>query len=361
MSQHSSLDSIGLKHGTDKASFHHNYLEFYEQFFSPIRHQQLNILEIGVQGGASLRTWEEYFPAATIVGADIDGEAKRFERGRVAIEILDQSNIEELTQAAVKRGPFDIVIEDGSHFCEHQITSLRTLFPFLKNGGIYIVEDLQTNYGAMLEKYRGIATITCVEYLKSLIDLRVGDDEVEIDKIEDAFLRSYGRSVQFITFYRRACLLKKNFIDRRIVNPGNPLLANSDEERSIEVVIKAHLSDLGDVFGRDGFVNVGSKYSYQELSITSVDSVLEYRVRLSDYAWSDWSTEGVSLGTRGKALPLRGVAVRLRDDERDRYSISLAAQFADGNDLVKASSGEDCISKTGAPLCGLQVDLKKST
>ncbi len=41
---------------------------------------------------------------------------------------------------------------------EHQITTLRALFPFLRSGGYYVVEDLQTNYGALQAKYRGIAS-----------------------------------------------------------------------------------------------------------------------------------------------------------------------------------------------------------
>ena len=33
-----------------------------------------------------------------------------------------------------------------------------TVVPFLRNGGHYIVEDLQTNYGSFQTKYRGVAS-----------------------------------------------------------------------------------------------------------------------------------------------------------------------------------------------------------
>jgi predicted O-methyltransferase YrrM len=154
MSPNSTLDAIGLKYGTDKASSANNYLDFYEFFFAPLRYTQLTVLEIGVFNGASTKTWEEYFPESKIIGADINPGTKRFEQGRVIIEQLDQSNIEELTRVASKHGPFDIIIEDGSHMWEHQITSLRTLFPFLKNDGIYVVEDLHTNYGSLKTNYK---------------------------------------------------------------------------------------------------------------------------------------------------------------------------------------------------------------
>ncbi|MFE3638938.1 class I SAM-dependent methyltransferase [Streptomyces sp. NPDC059168] len=47
---------------------------------------------------------------------------------------------------AAERGPFDIVIDDGSHLNEHVLTSFEALFPHLRPGGLYVVEDTQTAY-----------------------------------------------------------------------------------------------------------------------------------------------------------------------------------------------------------------------
>ena len=204
-----SLDEIGLKHQTDKSSLTHNYLNFYELFFEPLRTTDIKILEIGVYHGASLKTWEEYFSKANIIGVDINTETKKYESNRTTIEIANQSNIEDLTKLSMLHGPFDIIIEDGSHMWEHQITSLRTLFPFLKPGGYYIVEDLHTNYGANKQKYKGVSSISCVEYLKRWLDSLVGYGQVNLNDIEDAFLRTYGRSAKFLIFHRHACLIKK--------------------------------------------------------------------------------------------------------------------------------------------------------
>ena len=141
------LDLIGLKFGTDKSSASHDYLSIYERFFCHRRNDPLKILEIGVLNGASLKVWEEYFPNSRIIGADIDEGTRRFASGRIEIEIIDQSNLEDLVRLGVRHGPFDIIIEDGSHIWDHQITTLRTLFPFVRDGGFYVVEDLETNYG----------------------------------------------------------------------------------------------------------------------------------------------------------------------------------------------------------------------
>jgi len=360
MSSTTTLDSIGLRHGTDKSSAHHDYLNFYEFFFEPLRYAQLRLLEIGVFGGASLRTWEEYFPNAAIVGADISPQAKQFERGRVRIELLDQSNVEELTRMAVKHGPFDLIIEDGSHMWEHQVTSLRTLFPFVKENGVYIVEDLQTNYGAMQKDYRGNASITCVDYLKRWLDLRVAGDQIPISDLEDSFLRTYGRAVEFMTFYRHACLIKKRFPTvSREISAGQPLAAGSDGN-VIPVRILAHVSDKGDVFGSSGFINLGSdRFGLQGLAIDCADRVLEYRVRWPDGTWSDWVRGDAFVGTRGQSKILTGFTIRLRSEEKHEYALRAYGQFAGSEEPVEASDGRDCAPSSIAPLCGIQVELTR--
>src|SRR5580658_9824704 len=182
------LDEIGRKYGTDKASLHHDYLNFYERFLAPARYEPLTVLEIGVFQGASLYTWRDYFPNARIIGVDILPACLQFKSDRVIIELADQSNLEHLAQLALEYGPFDVIIEDGSHMWEHQIHTLRALFPFVKNGGLYFVEDLQTNYGSMQAQYRGVATESCTSFLKRWMDLYVADDLIDLKTVEDPFL-----------------------------------------------------------------------------------------------------------------------------------------------------------------------------
>lgn len=180
-------------------------------FFAAMRNKPLTVLEVGVLGGASLRTWRDYFPNAKIIGADINRNAKQFEEDRVQIEIMDQSNLEDLTRVAMKHGPFHLIIEDGSHKWEHQITSLRTLFPFVADKGFYVVEDLHTNYGKNADTYKGVSTSTCMDLLKAWLDLCVGGTLRDFNEIEDAFLRTYGRATEFMIFKNAVCLIKKRY------------------------------------------------------------------------------------------------------------------------------------------------------
>ncbi len=360
MSVKISLDAIGLAHGTDKSSFHHNYLNFYETHFARLRERAITVLEIGILNGASLKVWKDYFPRAKIVGADIMPATKKFEEDRVSVEILDQSNIEELTSLATRHGPFDIIIEDGSHMWEHQITTLRTLFLFVKKDGIYIVEDLQTNYGSLRDDYRGISGRTCVDYLKSWLDLCVADDELPLEQVEDAFLRTYGRSVRFLAFYRRACLIQKAYrAPIRERNPGSPLRRIAKPLSACKVHVLAHISGIGDVVGNGGYVHLGDDpASFQGLSIDSPAAPVEYRVRSFDGLWSEWTANNGFVGTRGQARLLSGVAVRLAGGAKEGCVLRVSGRFAGSAAIVEAGDGEDCTAASGGALCGLQVDIE---
>jgi Clostridial hydrophobic W len=360
MPQMGILDAIGLRHGTDKASQVHNYLSFYELFFADLKDKNISLLEVGVLYGASLNTWKEYFPNAKIVGVDISPSTKIYEGDRIFIELLDQSNIEELTRVAIKHGPFDIIIEDGSHLWEHQITSLRTLFPFVKDGGIYIVEDLQTNYGPMRNQFKGISNLSCAEYLKSLVDLHVGGNQISMDKVEDAFLRTYGQNLHFITFYRHMCLIRKRFpiINRELV-AGSPLVADLASDRSVRVRVNAHVSFKGDIVGGSGFVNIGpDTFSIQGFFIVTDEKILEYRVRQEgDSTWGDWHESGNFAGTRGQSKSLVGFTVRLKKEITDRYVLRAFGRFAGAVEPVQVGDGQDCVSAREAPLCGIQIEI----
>jgi hypothetical protein len=117
-----------------------------------------SVFEIGVgggddplEGGNSLRMWRSYFPGATVYGLDIC--AKRLPpEPRIVVLQGDQSDQAFLAKLGASYGPFDLVIDDGSHFGRHQSASFAALFPAVRPGGLYVLEDLETAYW---ESYEG--------------------------------------------------------------------------------------------------------------------------------------------------------------------------------------------------------------
>jgi hypothetical protein len=149
----SALDIIANSYGTDKASHLHNYCEKYEKYLPFKRYDELKIMEIGVLRAESLRTWKDYFYQSQIIGIDILPECEKYEKDRISIEIGSQVDGSFLNEVSEKHGPFDMILDDGSHMSSHQIYSFEHLFDSVKSGGVYIVEDVFTSYWPWWSSY----------------------------------------------------------------------------------------------------------------------------------------------------------------------------------------------------------------
>lgn len=202
------LDEIGLKNGTDKASDRNDFLRRYEPFLEKHRNQKVKLLEIGVLGGSSIRTWRDYFSEGEIIGGDINPDVKQYAGDRICIEIIDQGKAVDL-ERLVAKGPYDVIIDDGSHLWEHQILTLRTLLPALKPGGVFIIEDLDTSHGKYRKKYGTPGTLTATEYLQRISDWVVGIWVSSREEVDDNFIIEAGRDLEFVAFLRGAAVLRK--------------------------------------------------------------------------------------------------------------------------------------------------------
>lgn len=321
-----------------------------------MREKKITLLEIGVAHGASVKTWEEYFLNAKIIGADIVPSSKLYEHGRIIVELIDQSNIEDLVSVAVKHGPFDIIIEDGSHLWEHQITSLRTLFPFLKSDGIYVVEDLQTNYGLMQKDYKGVASETCTEYLKRWADLTIADEQIDLNLIEDAFLRTYGNSAEHIAFYRHSCIIKKKFkSNNRIFN--NKRLSEGFQT-DIGLTIMGHYGDIGDIDTGVNFLNLKPDHKLQGICIlASSQDVFEYRTKSEDGIWGSWVKGDVFSGSRGQSKNITGFSARLNERYNTTYKMRICCRFYGLDETIE--SDNSCESRDEVAISGVQFSVIK--
>ncbi len=137
---------------TDKeAPGKHHYGAGYQDNLRRLKYRRVRLLEIGIGGygfslgGQSLNAWHCYFPFGTIVGCDIQDKIS-LQNWRTKIRKVDQSEAGDLIRLAETDGPFDIIVDDGSHASEHQILSFRILFEHLKDGGVYCIEDVQTSF-----------------------------------------------------------------------------------------------------------------------------------------------------------------------------------------------------------------------
>ncbi len=123
-------------------------LAFYRRLLPILDREPASILEIGVKGGGSTAIWKALFPGASVVGIDIKLRRWLMQQpssdGVVFLE-GDQTDIARLEEIAARHGPFDIVIDDGSHVTDHVAGTLRCLLPHVRPGGLYIVEDTHSS------------------------------------------------------------------------------------------------------------------------------------------------------------------------------------------------------------------------
>ena len=211
------LDEIALGYNTDKSSLYHNYTKLYSLYFEQIRHEKLKILEIGIDKGYSLKTWKEYFPHADITGIDII-DLIYMEEERVHVLQGDQRDTDFLKKVNDAYGPFDIIIDDGSHHNEDMKGSFEYLFPLLKQGGLYIVEDLHACYWG---SSHNTGEPVFIDILKKLIDDvnsggKSGVANIQRDKDDGWYNQKrlpemtwWEKNVEFVHLYRSIVFIKK--------------------------------------------------------------------------------------------------------------------------------------------------------
>lgn len=121
----------------------HDYLKRYDREWSKWRDEPIRLLEIGLNVGASVKLWQDYFTQAHIVGVDIadfvpkvkiDPDRFTFVKGSAFDPYFLQRFME--TEAL-----FDIIIDDGAHASGPIIMAFNQLFGHVKPGGYYIIED----------------------------------------------------------------------------------------------------------------------------------------------------------------------------------------------------------------------------
>jgi len=186
------LDQIAIACQTDRATVFtrthgkpHGYAPQYDRLFTPLRDEPIKFLEIGVGGGESIQMWLEYFPNAQIVGVDVNSKTNpwntpvespdpryKFCQGDQACETFLACFLADYGK------DWDIVIDDGGHFSNQVVTSFQKLWPAVRPGGFYAIEDLGVSYGAG-SVFLPAGWPNHMDFIKSKLDEINCADEIE--------------------------------------------------------------------------------------------------------------------------------------------------------------------------------------
>ena len=197
----------------------HHYFDIYTRHFEPYRSKPIKMLEIGVFRGGSLRMWKKFFHSdSVIVGIDIDKSCQQYEVAdqQVFVRIGSQADPEFLSAVNEDFGPFDIILDDGSHKTYDQRVSFISLFrDALKDGGCYMVEDMHTNYWTSHVD----TPQTFIELSKKMVDMLhepyLGHKEIHFrhehrKAVSELALSYLGANLSGITFYDSIIVFDKN-------------------------------------------------------------------------------------------------------------------------------------------------------
>ena len=127
------LHQHGLHHGSDKATAH-GYLDFYEARIGKPK----SILEFGVLGGASLAMWRDAYPAATVIGLDINKVTPPDGTYFFRLDCTSENWITKIKPS------FDLIIDDAGHMTLDQVAAFELWWPMVAKGGHFIIEDCHT-------------------------------------------------------------------------------------------------------------------------------------------------------------------------------------------------------------------------
>lgn len=206
------LTLLAKLYGTDKTGSHW-YTPHYMNHFKKFKNKRTRILEIGVGGydnpklgGGSLRMWKKYFLLGKIFSIDIYDKSA-LEEARIKIYQGSQVDKIFLEKTINEIGPLDIIIDDGSHLNEHIIETFKILFPKLKDGGVYAIEDVQTSYW---EDMGGDSSDlnnpkTAMNFMKSLTDC-LNHQEILDENYEETY---FDKNIVSIHFYHNLVFIHK--------------------------------------------------------------------------------------------------------------------------------------------------------
>jgi hypothetical protein len=135
-----------------------HYFDIYHRHFQRFVGRDVNILEIGIYSGGSLRMWKEYFgPRCTVYGVDIEPACKVYQDDGIEVLIGDQSDRLFWHHARNHLPPIDILIDDGGHQPEQQIITLEETLPYMRSGSVYLCEDIHRDHNRFAAYLHGLS------------------------------------------------------------------------------------------------------------------------------------------------------------------------------------------------------------
>jgi len=183
-----------------------HYFEAYDRHLSRFRGQPVNLLEIGIYSGGSLPMWISYFgDQCKVFGVDIEEACKAYEAEQIQVFIGDQADRDFWKSFRSSAPDIHVLIDDGGHTPEQQMTTLEEMLPHMPVGSVYVCEDIHGSSN----RFAAFATAFVHRLNKMTFDGKPG---IVSSNIQLAF--------HSIHFYPFMCVIEKHrFPPERLIAP----------------------------------------------------------------------------------------------------------------------------------------------
>jgi hypothetical protein len=132
---------------SDKGTVH-SYIPTYDQLLAPYRRPGVQMLEVGIFQGYSIRLWEKFFAEGQVYGVDLHDHPldmvdlkPMIAEGTHNLTFCDAASSAQMDQHFPGK-LFDVVIEDASHSLSQQLSIYHNFKKRMAPGGIYVIEDV---------------------------------------------------------------------------------------------------------------------------------------------------------------------------------------------------------------------------
>ena len=144
---------LGQVYNTDKSPYNsighrHPYTAVYTLLMAQYKHNPIRFVEIGIAGGASVKLWNKFFEKGTFYFFDrdqnfLDHSAQNVSSVNNTFALMDVSIAESIRESLEKTGgSIDLLLDDSSHNATHQNLIIHEVIPFIRSGGMIIIEDI---------------------------------------------------------------------------------------------------------------------------------------------------------------------------------------------------------------------------
>ncbi|AYV84295.1 MAG: hypothetical protein Hyperionvirus21_29 [Hyperionvirus sp.] len=335
------LNDLGKKYGTEKVDL--GYCVFYDALLDHIRSKAQKILEIGVFMGASILMWKDYFDNAVIygldhferqegIGDDTNNSLNFFEilrnkpDPRISLHRVNQSKAEELEEFLNKniKGTFDVIIDDGSHLMKDQQLTLAHLFPLIRPGGYYIIEDLFsskcTEYDVLPDGSNS-TLLLITTYLKTL-----KWESVYMNESQKTFLSEFVDSCQLVKSSRHGitCIIRRKIniesaiMSSRHIQKDKIIVINFATDKNTDVTSSVNFNDAQlqqTKWIKEWGINDVICYSINDLDNKFLDGnyqIFKYSKGVGYYLWKPYFILATLLATDAQYIVYCDCSVKLK-------------------------------------------------